>query len=196
MRNDFESNYLMHHGILGQKHGVQNGPPYPLARDKHSASEKKAGWMKSLSGAIKDHKKKKQRKKALEKARVVRQQKAEQKRKNDEFQKNKEKILRSGDAATILKYRKNLTDNELQSALNRIRNEGDLKKFASAAEKSGFDKIDSMMTTVGKIQNWAEIGIKAYDTTADIYNAFIAENDSQKWKKIKSGSGKKKKDKD
>lgn len=42
---------LYHHGILGQKWGVQNGPPYPLDDKDHNASEKKAGWKKSLSGS-------------------------------------------------------------------------------------------------------------------------------------------------
>lgn len=45
-----DENYLQHHGILGQKHGVRNGPPYPLSEGSHSASERKAGWKKSLSG--------------------------------------------------------------------------------------------------------------------------------------------------
>lgn len=40
--------YLAHHGILGQKWGKRNGPPYPLGASDHSASEKKAGWQKSL----------------------------------------------------------------------------------------------------------------------------------------------------
>lgn len=40
---------LYHHGIAGQKWGKRNGPPYPLSASAHSASEKKAGWRKSLS---------------------------------------------------------------------------------------------------------------------------------------------------
>lgn len=44
--NDFR---LYHHGILGQKHGQRNGPPYPLSAGDHSASERKAGWRQSLS---------------------------------------------------------------------------------------------------------------------------------------------------
>lgn len=50
MRNDFESNYLAHHGILGQKWGHKNGPPYPLDASDHSSSEKKAGYKKSIGG--------------------------------------------------------------------------------------------------------------------------------------------------
>lgn len=38
MRNDFESNYLIHHGIQGQKWGVRNGPPYPLNSTKLASS--------------------------------------------------------------------------------------------------------------------------------------------------------------
>lgn len=46
---DYLKNYeLAHHGILGQKWGRQQGPPYPLDASDHSSSEKKAGWRKSL----------------------------------------------------------------------------------------------------------------------------------------------------
>lgn len=41
--------YLSHHGIKGQKWGVQNGPPYPLDAGDHSSSERKAGWKSSLN---------------------------------------------------------------------------------------------------------------------------------------------------
>ena len=34
------SEYLQHHGILGQKWGKRNGPPYPLGYSDHSTAEK------------------------------------------------------------------------------------------------------------------------------------------------------------
>lgn len=43
-----DHNFLSHHGILGQRWGKQNGPPYPLDASDHSVSEKKAGWKDSL----------------------------------------------------------------------------------------------------------------------------------------------------
>lgn len=37
-----DPNYLEHHGIRGQKWGVQNGPPYPLKPGQHSKKERDA----------------------------------------------------------------------------------------------------------------------------------------------------------
>lgn len=44
---------LYHHGILGQRWGKRNGPPYPLTGGAYSSSEKKAGMLKRIAGGVK-----------------------------------------------------------------------------------------------------------------------------------------------
>lgn len=198
MRNDFESNYLMHHGILGQKWGKKNGPPYPLEAGDHSASEKKAGWIKSLRDKHAANKRKKKQRAALEKARQVRAQKTAEKKaaeaKKAEFEKKKQEILRSGDAKQILEYKDQLTDQEIQSALNRLRNERDIKSMVPP-EKSGFDKINSFMKKADNVYNWAQTGAKWYNITADLYNTFISDGPEYDWKKLPTGGNSQKKKK-
>lgn len=48
----YKNSELCHHGILGQKWGHRNGPPYPLDASDHSSAEKKAGWRKSLGATV------------------------------------------------------------------------------------------------------------------------------------------------
>ena len=40
---------MNHHGVLGQKHGVKNGPPYPLEEGDHSSSEESAAKKAGIS---------------------------------------------------------------------------------------------------------------------------------------------------
>lgn len=222
MRNDFRSDYLSHSGIPGMKwyqRRFQNpdgslteegrrrygiGP----AREKGKEGEKeqkKEGVIKALKRRSAEKKRAKQRKAALEKARQARAQKAEAKRqaemkeaeekkKAEEFAREKERILRSGDPKQIIEYKDNLTDGEIQNALNRIRNENDIKSYVRESEKTGFDKIDNIMAKAATATNWAYTGMAWYNITADLYNTFISDGPDYDWKKInfqKSGGKKK-----
>lgn len=44
------TNELYHHGVMGQKWGQRQGPPYPLNASQHSARERKFGYKKSIGG--------------------------------------------------------------------------------------------------------------------------------------------------
>lgn len=49
----FDEDYLSHHGILKQKWGHRNGPPYPLSKSAYSAAEKKANGVTSRASSPK-----------------------------------------------------------------------------------------------------------------------------------------------
>lgn len=53
--------YLCHHGILEQKWGVRNGPPYPLSYGAHTAAQKKANPKSVIGGGSIKIKKKREK---------------------------------------------------------------------------------------------------------------------------------------
>lgn len=163
MRNDYDSNYLMHHGILGMKWGERNGPPYPLGDKMHSAAEKAAGWRKSLKDKSEAKKKAKKKQAALEKARQTRAANEKQKKLEKEYEEKRQQVLRSGKASEVEKYKGQMTNQELRDALNRIQWEGELARYSAAETKSSFDKIDDMMGKVGKMTDWVNKGVNAYN---------------------------------
>lgn len=183
MRNDFESNYLAHHGILGQKWGHKNGPPYPLDEGDHSSSEKKAGWRKSLASAIKDHKKKKQRVKALEKARKTKAENAKKAAEKQAYEDEKQRVLKSGKASEILKYQGDLTNKELSDAVSRLDWERRLNEISAKEVQTNWDKMDSLMNKVGKVTDYVNKGANAYDAIKRVTKIFEPKDDKDKEKK-------------
>lgn len=167
MRNDYQSNYLAHHGILGQKWGIRkyqnpDGSLTEEGRKRYGVN----GERKSLGTRIKEDraakKKAKQRKAALEKARKAKEEKAKQEKLAKEYEEKKQEVLRSGSAKEVLKYRGSMTNNELNAALNRINWEKQLNDLAKKEEPSGFDQIDKAFKTVGKVGDWANSTYKTY----------------------------------
>lgn len=170
-------NELAHHGILGMRWGRKNGPPYPLGAGDHSASEKKAGWFKSLKAKRAAKKLKKKRAKSLEKARIARRKKAAEKKAHDTLMKNKDKVLAKGSASELMKYRGEITNQELKTALDRLDLEKKLSSY-NAAEKDAFrrkvDRLVAWGNTVGDAYN---AGSKLYNAYADIHNLVSPANE-------------------
>ena len=147
------------------KHGVRNGPPYPLARGAHSASEKKAHWWKSISDAHKSNVKKRKKAKALIKARQT-------KAKNKKIQEAKNKLINEGTKEQIIKNRRKLTTAEINRALDRIEAEDTLnKRLAKPAPDIGVQKFKQYADKIGDITYGTQKFIDAYNIGAGVYNA-------------------------
>lgn len=111
----------------------------------------------------------------------------------EKYARNRERIVKRGTPHQVeqLHKRIGLTNQELQEATNRFRLEDDLQKALSKTQKSAFDRMDSAMDKVGKINNWTTNTIQLWNNMASLYNT--TEQGSQNpMKKINTGGGKKK----
>ncbi len=143
-----QTNYLAHHGVLGQKWGKKNGPPYPLDAGDHSESEKKAGWQKSIDDAYTKKKKPKKLQKELNKLDKDQSKHLYERNRAEELEKWQER-LRNKDIrkhgrnskqalkreSKIAKYaeRKQIAEYKLK------RSEQETWKLLAEATKSGYD---------------------------------------------------------
>lgn len=142
---------LVHFGILGQKHGQRNGPPYPLGSGDHSAKEKQAASAAGVKvgsdsgkGSIDNVKKKKSKPKKPLTPEERRAQALE--------------AVSKGDKKKITKNMDQLTTDELRDAETRARLKESLSK-SDPDHKSKADKEKDEVIKSGdkeKIQAYAD----------------------------------------
>lgn len=107
------NNYLVHHGIDGQKWGRRNGPPYPLKKWMRSSAERRA-----VRAKVRTEKKQKKR----EESEIKKQKKRE------ESEIKKQKKAAAEEAFDRVKYYEKLkkrdisklTDDELKTMIDRL----------------------------------------------------------------------------
>lgn len=174
IRNYQISDYIAHHGILGQKWGVrrfQNLDGTRTAAGKvryNGADGEKQGIIDKVMAGAKNAKLNKQRKEALEKARQAKAAKAE-------YEAEKKKALESGDYKQIQKYANELSTKELQDALMRADTLDRLNKSVDAhtpKQKDVWDTIDDVANKVGTATNAFNKGKDAWNTFANAWNTF------------------------
>lgn len=167
------NDYLEHHGILGQSWGHRNGPPYPLSSGKHSVSEKKAGWRKSLKNKIDSIKQKNK-------------QKSEERKEKKKAELHKKHM---SDPATMYRYKDEFTIDEINAAVARFGAEKRLKDITPNAFRDVTDFVKSL-------SDFSSSSIKLYDNVAKTVNTFSDLPDNKKWKTINNNNKKEKKNED
>ena len=128
---DAGMSYLEHHGILGQKWGKKEGPPYPLGSGDHSSAEKSAAQAAGVKvgqdsgkGSIANVKKKSTRSKSAKKVMTEEEKRAAA-----------VEAVKSGDRKKIAKYASYLSSQELQDAENRVRNLSNITREDPSQQK-------------------------------------------------------------
>ena len=173
---------LYHHGILNMKWGVRRfqnkdgsltaagKKRYNSDGDENSGETKKKKFSLTKSGSKEDIKK------TTSKEDKPEQKKTPSKEEDPEaYETAKQKALKSGSAKDVLKFKGDLTQQEMQSAISRIRWEQDMANLSAKETASGKTKADEFFDKVKKGTEYADTGIKAYNTMANVYNAFNEE---------------------
>lgn len=115
----------------------------------------------------------------------------ERQRREQAFAEEKAKILKSGKASDVMKYKGEWTNNELNDAYRRLQLERDIGAMAASEKVTKVQKFDRIMRGVKVGTEWADVGIAAYNDFAAIWNATPAgRKDSLTL--INKGGGKKK----
>ena len=158
--------FVNHNGILGQKHGVRNGPPYPLEEGDHSSSEESAAKKAGISVGTSSGKG------SLDNVESANKKETSDKKESssDTSQKKptKEDIVNSGDIKLIQSSMKDLNLTELQTAIAK---RSLMIQVNKTANPSTVKKLQETTQTLKDVSVSAENVISFYNTGAKILNS-------------------------
>lgn len=182
-----ENNTLTHHGIKGQRWGIRrfqtkSGSLTPAGKKRYNDSDgdekaKKKAAAKAEKAKLKAEKAKAKleakvaKAKAAEEAKEVEEKKAAEEAKAD-YESRKQQALKTGSAKDILEFKGDLTPKEMQDAYQRVQWEQNMKAISDKDMAKGKSATEKAFETIGKATDYAITATKAYNTLANIYNAF------------------------
>lgn len=167
-----ETNYLIHHGIKGQKWGVR--------RTSEQLGHKVASPLQKRKNEFFKKRAEKKKQKAVKQEMTVEQK--------------KEQVLKSRSAAELYKNADLFTTQELRSAYDRLQLERNIKNLSPTEIRKGEQFIKKLQSTSNFFQtsaNAVQNASNMYDNVAKVYNAMS--DDDDKLPLINNGGKKKKK---
>ena len=174
--DDYNKDYLVHHGILGQKWGQQNGPPYPLDNSQKTVAEIK-NVARTAINVVKNKKKQIQRNQNLKKARKAREEESERK----DIVK---KLSTKGSTSEILKNIDKIKVSEYDDIIRRLEFEKKIKDINDDRTKKASETTRSILDTVGKVGATTASVVTAYNNFASAYNTFVTGENHKELKRV------------
>lgn len=159
-----EQYYLIHGGPGSGRYPWGSGNrPYQRLEGSRRKSSGISGYIKSV--------KQKKSDKQQQKANVEVQKKATEQAENErKLAADKERVLREGTAAEIMRYQGKLTNKELNEAAERIRLENQLKSYSEKEIKTALDNLKKLQAYSNVGSALAKDGIELWNSFAAVYN--------------------------
>lgn len=173
------TNELFHIGVKGRSGRY----PYGSGERPYQDREKARG----IRGRIQTKRAEKKYKEMMKKRETL----LEEARLAEERQRalvaDKDRVLRSGSAKELLRYKGQLTNREYEDAFKRLEYEQKLMAMTPSEYATNMKKIDNLMKQVRLVQQWADIGTDLYNSMARIYNT-TDEGQKNPWRLVNKGN--------
>lgn len=156
---------LQHFGVKGRSGRYPYGSGDRPYQDKERSKGKRGGIGEYI-------RKRRENKEAKAKEELIKEQ-DQRRRQEERFKSSRETVVNRGSASEALEYHRKfgLTNQELQTVVSRLDWEAKLKSADKKAKEAGFNKMNDIMDKVGKVTNWTDTGIRAWNDIAAIYNS-------------------------
>lgn len=150
--------HLEHHGILNQKKGVRNGPPYPLARDSMGRLKTKVQEKRKAATAAKVAKKTDEgTKKAVKKV------------SDEETKKEQLKKELRAHPERLYKHRDELSKEEIDAIVSQIKWDKNIREVSDEAHARNVNKLKKIVADTAQFaaNSWT-----IYNNLRNFANAF------------------------
>lgn len=150
-------------------HGGPGSGRYPLGSGDrpYQKFEGSRGRSSGISGYISAKRREKELTKEIQRKQATEQHDAD-----------KDRVLRSGSAKEVSRYKGELSKQELQEVYNRLNLEKKISDMSSTEILDNQKIINTILNNITKTAGWVAEGAAAYNILASVYNSMV--DDSKK----------------